>query len=123
MSEASGPAIRTFDQELISVFDSFHSKVFGKPLLKKDPPSANIHELIDVECVFNRWNIKFDEKYIQDNIDDGIDIDSGVDVDVEPTIRTGEVQEEEELDNAEEEIAADTSVDSRGIPGWNKWIG
>jgi len=120
LKESSGPEIRTFDQELASVFDSFHVKVFGKPLLNKDQPSANIDELFGMEYLFRQSNLVFDQKYIDNNLDDGIDIDSGIELDngldFEPTIRTSEIPEEVD----DEEGIANTSVDSRGIPGWNQ---
>jgi len=92
LKESSGPEIRTFDQELTSVFDSLHLKIFGKPLLNKDLPSANIDELFGMEYLFRQSNLVFDQKYIDNNLDDGIDIDSGIELDngldFEPTIRT-----------------------------------
>ena len=116
--------VRTFDQELTTKFDGLHDKLFGNRLLCKHLPSSEINEYIGMEYLFHQCGKTFDQQFVTSNIDELID--SGFDDEkIDQLGIFGEKDYAEENEDEEEEEATNNesnnkSIDSLGIPGWDK---
>ena len=111
--------VRTFDQELTTKFDVLHEKLFGNPLLCKHHPSSEIDEYIGMEYLFHQCGKTFDQQFVNSNIDELIDsgFEDEEEIIDEKDYAAEENEEEEEEATIEE---SNESIDSLGIPGWDK---
>ena len=119
--------LRTFDVELISVYNKGHERTYHRPFNKRQVPNQPTSEAIGVEYLFRQTNQVLDssDEAIERNV---IDDDSGECVEEEfeendvPIALPGEDQipgdDQQPLDEAT--IETFTATDRKSIPGWDK---
>uniref|UniRef100_A0A7M5X0K2 Uncharacterized protein n=1 Tax=Clytia hemisphaerica TaxID=252671 RepID=A0A7M5X0K2_9CNID len=135
--------MRCFDSKLVEKFNLLHLEVHGERFNEERPPPKLSDEIFGMEYLF-RQNVvdaldkakaegtlsavcvqRFDEDYIDNNIDDGVNLDSGVESDDSSDAEIPEElppsPEDEENDKQDLTEAGDNdATDSKGIPGWRK---
>ncbi|XP_066928708.1 uncharacterized protein [Clytia hemisphaerica] len=135
--------MRCFDSKLVEKFNLLHLEVHGERFNEERPPPKLSDEIFGMEYLF-RQNVvdaldkaqaegtlsavrvqRFDEGYIDNNIDDGVNLDSGVESDDSSDVEIPEElppsPEDEENDKQDLTEAGDNdAIDSKGIPGWRK---
>ena len=135
--EPTKEKVRSFDQEMLAKFNSLHIKVHGKPIVHYHPPSAHHRESVGIEYLFQQCNKPFNEKYVDENVDESDSGFESADEEEDPdSLFVDDLNEEEDFannnnnnsnnnedsvdENDDEEDQEETGTDSRGIPGWKQ---
>ena len=113
--------LRSFDVELVTVFNHMHLCVYRKVFNERTAPNQHTSEAHCVEFLFRQTNQVLDSSeqaiersYVEEE-DEGIKEDIQNDV---PNSLSGEKQPRDGDQPIVEET--DTTTDRKGIPGWNK---
>eukprot|EP00794_Sanderia_malayensis_P014856 gene14856-16400_t len=132
--------IASFDTELVMQVDVLHRTVFKKPLTDRDPPSQATQEDFGMEFLYKQGNRSLMsediDRLVEDVSGDTQDDEDTLPVDLPGLLGTATTSEDESDDVAGDgvddqskqlpttsdaaEVEPEISVDSRGIPGWDK---